>query len=272
MGFLEVPLKKTLRQIFMHQKKFTLEVCADSVDSAAIAQLSGAHRVELCGNLLEGGTTPSFGLIEAVRRLLSIKVYVIIRPRGGDFCYSDAELEIMLSDVRACGKLGCDGVVAGMLNANGTVDEQRCRLLVEAAHRCGMGVTFHRAVDRCRSMPEAMEAIVRIGCERILTSGGRNAAAEGAVAIRELVEKAGGRIGIMAGAGVTPENASALVGATGVNELHGTFRSKYSGSMAYRNPLLGTPDEEHCVWRADGEKIKNVIAAVGEHMRATGRA
>lgn len=256
----------------MQQKKIILEICADSVDSAAIARSSGAHRVELCGNLPEGGTTPSWGLIEAVRRLTPLKLYVIVRPRGGDFCYSDAELEIMLTDVQTCGKLGCDGVVIGMLNDNGTVDEQRCRRLVEAAHRCGMGVTFHRAFDRCRNLPEAMEAVIRIGCERILTSGGRNAAPEGAGAIRELVEKANGRIGIMAGAGVTPENATELVKSTGVSELHGTFRSRYAGSMRYRNPLLGTPDEEHCRWCADGEKIKSVIAALGGYARPTAAA
>jgi copper homeostasis protein len=253
----------------MSQKKFTLEVCADSLDSAAVAQLSGAHRVELCGDLPEGGTTPSLGLIEAVRRLLSIKLYVLVRARGGDFRYSDAELNVMLSDVRTCGKLGCDGVVVGMLNDDGTVDEPRCRQLVEAAHRCGMGVTFHRAVDRCRNLPEAMEAAIRIGCERILTSGGRNAAPEGAEAIRELVEKANGRIGIMAGAGVTPENAAELVGRTGVSELHGTFRSRRPGGMIYRNPLLGAPDEEHSVWCADGNKIKSVISSIAERRRST---
>jgi copper homeostasis protein len=196
-------------------------------------------------------------------------VYVLIRPRGGDFRYSDAELEVMLSDVRTCGTLGCDGVVVGMLNDDGSVDAPRCRLLVEAAHRYGMGVTFHRAFDRCRNLPEAMEAIIRLGCERILTSGGRNAAPEGAEAIRELVEKASGRISIMAGAGVTPENATALVDATGVNELHGTFRSQYPSSMAYRNPLLGTPDEEHSRWCADGEKIKSVMLSVGERTGST---
>ncbi|MDR3366781.1 MAG: copper homeostasis protein CutC, partial [Prevotellaceae bacterium] len=228
----------------MPQKKFTLEVCADSVDSAIIAQSSGAHRIELCGNLPEGGTTPSLGMIEAARRLLTIKLYVLVRPRGGDFLYGDTELEIMLTDVRTCGKLGCDGVAIGMLSGDGSVDEPRCRLLVEAAHSCGMGVTFHRAFDRCRNLPEAMEAIIGLGCERILTSGGRNAAPEGANAIRELVEKAGERISIMPGAGITPENAMKILEATGANELHGTFRSQYDGSMVYRNPLLGTPNEE----------------------------
>ncbi|MDR3188082.1 MAG: copper homeostasis protein CutC [Prevotellaceae bacterium] len=242
---------------------FTLEVCADSLDSAVIAQSSGAHRVELCVSLPEGGTTPSRGLIEAVRKRLSIKLYVLIRPRGGDFLYSDAELEIMLADVRACGKLGCDGVVIGMLMSDGAVDEQRCRLLVEEARSGGMGVTFHRAVDRSRSLTEAMEVIIGLGCERILTSGGRNAAPEGAGAIRELVEKAGGRIGIMAGAGVTPQNAAELIKITGVSELHGTFRSRYAGGMRYRNPLLGAPDEEHSLWRADGDKIKSILSLAG---------
>jgi copper homeostasis protein len=251
----------------MSQKKFTLEVCADSVESATIAQASGAHRIELCGNLPEGGTTPSFGMIEVARRQLSIKLYVIIRPRGGDFCYSDAEFEIMLSDVHTCGRVGCDGVVIGMLNSDGSIDEPRCRLLVEAAHSYGMGVTFHRAFDRCRSLPEAMEAAIRLGCERILTSGGRNAAPEGASAIRALVEKAGERIVIMPGAGITPENVVELLKVTKTNEVHGTFRSRRTGGMSYRNPLLGTPDEEHSWWCADESKIKSVIALVGKWER-----
>ncbi|MDR0711991.1 MAG: copper homeostasis protein CutC [Prevotellaceae bacterium] len=253
----------------MPQKKLTLEVCADSVESALIAQASGAHRIELCANLTEGGVTPSFGMVEAAHRVLSIKLYVIIRPRGGDFCYSDAELEVMLADVRTCGKLGCDGVVIGMLTSDGAVDEPRCRLLVEAAHSFGMGVTFHRAFDRCRSLPEAMEVAIRLGCERILTSGGRNTAPEGASVIRALVEKAGGRIAIMPGAGVTPENVAELLKTTKANEVHGTFRSRRSGGMTYRNPLLSNPDEEHSLWRADENKIKSIIASVGEYGRFT---
>lgn len=245
----------------MLQKKFILEVCADSVESVVVAQASGASRIELCSDLPEGGTTPSFGLIEAARRLLSIKLYVIIRPRGGDFLYSDTELEVMLSDVRTCGRLGCDGVVIGMLSSDGAVDVQRCRQLVEAAHSCGMGVTFHRAFDRCRNLPEALEAVVALGCERILTSGGRNTAMEGAGTIKELVEKANGRICIMPGAGITPENVADILEITGADELHGTFRSKYSGGMIYRNPLLGTPDEEHSLWRTDGSKVEKVLQA-----------
>jgi copper homeostasis protein len=245
----------------MLQKKIILEVCADSVESVAVAQASGASRIELCSDLPEGGTTPSFGLIEAARRLLAIKLYVLVRPRGGDFLYSDAELEVMLSDIRACGKLGCDGVAIGVLNSDGAVDVQRCRRLVEAAHSCGMGVTFHRAFDRCRNLPEALEALVELGCERILTSGGRNAAMEGAGMIRELVEKANGRICIMPGAGITPENIADILEATGANELHGTFRSKYSSGMVYRNSLLGAPDEEHNLWHTDGGKVEKALQA-----------
>ncbi|MDR2814836.1 MAG: copper homeostasis protein CutC [Prevotellaceae bacterium] len=253
----------------LSKKKFILEVCADSLDSAIVAQSSGAHRIELCSNLPEGGTTPSLGLIEAARKLLSIKLYVLIRPRGGDFCYSDTELEIMLSDIRACGKLGCDGVAVGMLNKDGTVDEQRCRRLVEAAHSYGMGVTFHRAFDRCRDLPEAMEAVIRLGCERILTSGGCKNVADGIGTTSELVKKADGRISIMPGAGVTPNNATIVLSVTEANELHGTFRSKYSDNMAYYNLKLGIPDDEYSVLRADGDKIKEVFLSVEESGRFT---
>ena len=202
-----------------------VEVCADSIDSALTAQSIGACRVEYCNNLSEGGTTPSIAQIEIARKLLHIKLYVLIRPRGGDFLYNDLEFEVMKSDIRHCGKVGCDGVVIGMLHADGSIDKNRCKELIDIAHSYSMGVTFHRAFDRCRDLFEGMEDIIEMGCERILTSGGKNTAPEGVSIIRQLVQQAGKRIIIMPGAGVTPENAADIIKHTGSTELHGTFKS-----------------------------------------------
>jgi copper homeostasis protein len=236
-----------------------LEVCSDSIVSAQIAQLSGAYRIELCTNLPEGGTTPSAGLIKKVRECLNIKVYVLIRPRGGDFFYNDTEFEMMQSDIEYCGECGCDGVVIGMLNADGTVDTERCRQLVETALKYNMGVTFHRAFDRSNDLFQALEDVIEIGCERILTSGGYENAIEGKDVVRQLIEKADNRIIIMPGAGITPENAQALIEYTGLQELHGTFRSIAPSPMVYRNEKLAHPEQEYFTWVADAEKIKKII-------------
>ncbi|MDR0415288.1 MAG: copper homeostasis protein CutC [Prevotellaceae bacterium] len=244
------------------ENELILEVCADSVSGAQAAQAAGAGRIEFCVGLPEGGVTPSMAQIRAARKILHIPLYVLIRPRGGDFLYSDEEHEIMLSDVDFCGQAGCDGVVVGMLHPDGTVDAQRCRALVDAAHRHGMGVTFHRAFDRSNDLFRAMEAVIGLGCERILTSGGCDTAVEGAAAIRQLVEKAAGRIAIMPGSGVTPENAAALARATGARELHGTFRSRMESRMQHRNAQLSRQHEEYGLLTTDAEKIKKVLKSI----------
>ena len=157
-----------------------LEVCANSVTSALAAQNGGAIRVELCENLNEGGTTPSHGEISTARKLLHIKLYVLIRPRGGDFLYNSLEYDIMFADAKYCIEAGCDGIVIGLLNADGTIDKERCAGLVRLAKQLGVGVTFHRAFDMCADMDQALEDIIEMGCERILTSGGKSTAMEGA--------------------------------------------------------------------------------------------
>jgi copper homeostasis protein len=198
----------------------SLEVCANSITSALAAQEGGAIRVELCDNLYAGGTTPSPGQITTARKLLSIKLYVLIRPRGSDFLYTDIEFDTMIADVKYCIEAGCDGIVIGMLNADGTIDKERCTQLVQLAKQAGLGVTFHRAFDMCVNLFHALEDIIEIGCERILTSGGRSTAMEGARVITELVKKAKGRISIMAGSGITEINAADLIMITGVNKYH----------------------------------------------------
>ncbi|WP_109697573.1 copper homeostasis protein CutC [Chitinophaga deserti] len=215
-------------------KNITLEICATSVASCIAAQEGGADRIELCDNLLEGGTTPSHAMIAAVREQCSLKIYPIIRPRGGDFLYDDTEFAIMKKDIEVCKQLGCDGVVIGLLTADGKVDLPRTRELVEAAKP--MGVTFHRAFDMTDDAFQALEDIIASGCERILTSGQRNTAMEGASLIRELVEKAAGRIRIMAGSGLRAHNAEALAKASGATEYHSTARDFIDSRMQYRNP------------------------------------
>ncbi len=233
-----------------------VEVCAESVGSAVTAQRAGAYRIEFCDNMAEGGTTPSIGQIIEARERVGIKLYPIIRPRGGDFCYDEAEFEVMRRDVEMCGRAGCDGVVIGMLRRDGTVDVERCAQLVALARDFEMGVTFHRAFDVSADLRQALEEVIALGCERVLTSGGAATAQKGAGVLRKLVQQAAGRITIMAGSGITPENAAAIVAHTGVTEIHGTFRSRHSSPVSH-------PDwADFDVWNADEAKIRAVVDLV----------
>jgi copper homeostasis protein len=245
------------------EKKRLLEVCADSVSNALRAQLAGAQRIEFCVNLSEGGVTPSAAQIKEARRNLHIPLYILIRPRGGDFLYSDSEFEVMKSDVHFCGQAGCDGVVIGMLRPDGRVDAERCGELISIARQYAMGITFHRAFDRSNDLVSAMETIIGLGCERILTSGGCDTAVEGADVIRQLIEKAGKRIVIMPGSGITPENAGELIRNTGLTEMHGTFRSRKTSEMQYRNTKLSRQEEEYSLLLTDEGKIKKIVESYG---------
>lgn len=195
-----------------------LEICANSVQSALAAQAGGAHRIELCQNLEQGGITPSYGLIRQVRKLLTIPVFVLIRPRPGNFVYSAAELAIMATDIEQCRALGCAGVVLGILDDAGRVNLPHCRALIELASP--MSVTFHRAFDACLDQAQALEDIVALGCQRILTSGGQISAMQGQARLAALVQQAAGRLSIMPGAGLTPRNIRALAAGTGAHEFH----------------------------------------------------
>ncbi|MDR0413657.1 MAG: copper homeostasis protein CutC [Dysgonamonadaceae bacterium] len=239
--------------------KIVLEVCADSIQGALIAQSEGAQRIELCANLPEGGVTPSPAQIEIARRRLNIRLYVLVRPRGGDFLYDDTEMETIASDIHFCGKAGCDGVVIGALTADGAIDKKRTGSLVRIAHQYAMGVTFHRAFDRSNDLFLALEDVIDLGCERILTSGGCNTALEGAGVIRQLIAKAGERIVIMPGCGVTPENAPELIRKTGLKELHGTFRAPYPSRMQFRNTQLHSPEEADGRWMTCAKKIRTIL-------------
>lgn len=220
-----------------------LEIAAGSLTSALAAQEGGADRVELCGSLAEGGITPSYGTLALVRDRLRIPMYVLIRARGGDFLYDDAELEIMRRDVETCVRLGCDGVVIGALDADGVVDP-RCAELVSAAGT--LGVTFHRAIDASANLHDALEAAIALGCERVLTSGGCANALQGAEAIAGLVQQAAGRILVMAGAGIRSANLAEVARLSKANEFHGSARAVHRSSMRYLNPALQdlSPDTE----------------------------
>src|SRR5690606_4927215 len=196
-----------------------MEVCANSLESAIAAQKGGAIRVELCDNLAEGGTTPSYAQIAMAKKMLQIKVYPIIRPRGGDFLYTQLEFELMKEDIKICKSLKCDGVVIGILKDDGSIDKERCKALVELARP--MGVTFHRAFDMSNDLEKALEDIIEIGCERVLTSGGESSALNGAPTIAKLIAQSASRIIVMPGAGISKANITKLIQITGAREFHG---------------------------------------------------
>lgn len=206
----------------MASSRKLLEIAANSVESALAAQAGGADRIELCANLGEGGTTPSFGTIAAVRDRLRIPLHVLIRARAGDFVSSPGELAAMRRDVEACVRLGCDGIVIGLLDAEGDVDVAGCRVLREAAG--GLDVTFHRAFDVVVDRPRALEAIIGLGCARILTSGGADSALDGATAIAADIQRAAGRVALMAGAGLTAGNIADVARLSGARELHASAK------------------------------------------------
>jgi len=213
-----------------------LEICVDSVESARAAQSGGAQRVELCSSLIEGGVTPSSGLIGAVRECLSIPMVTIVRPRGGDFFYSDEEFAVIKKDIVAARSLGADGVALGVLLRDGRVDVERTRELVELARP--MEVTFHRAIDWAPEMEEALEQVIEAGADRILTSGGAQTAMLGIQRIARIVARADGRIGVMVCGTVRQENIAEIARKTNAIEFHASLRKPMSSPVSYRNETL----------------------------------
>jgi len=236
---------------------FKLEVIAFNIESCAVIEASGAHRIELCDNPGEGGTTPSAGFIQQARKKCSIELYPIIRPRGGDFLYTEEEFECMKTDIIQCKKAGCDGVVIGMLMADGSVDTDRCSRLVSIAYP--MGVTFHRAFDRVADPVQALEDVIKTGCERILTSGLRPQASDGAAMIKELIAQANERICIKPGSGIRSNNIASLVTATGAVEFHSSARISIPGKMEYKNQFM---NEQLFSISADESEIVAMINAL----------
>jgi len=213
-----------------------IEICVDSVASAVAAERGGAKRLELCSDLLEGGITPSAGVIDLVRARVSIALQVMIRARGGDFCYTADEFEIMRRDIEMAKKLGADGVVFGILDADGNVDTHRSRELIELARP--LDVTFHRAFDMSVDLLRSLEDICGTGANRILTSGGEPTAVQGLEVIANLVKAAHGRIAIMPGSGIKAENARRIVEESGVREIHAGLASPVPGPMRFHNPRI----------------------------------
>lgn len=214
----------------------TVEVVVYNIASAMKAEEGGADRVELCDSPGDGGTTPSYGTIELVRRHVSLDVFVMIRPRGGDFCYSSYEYHSMKRDISQCQKLSVDGVVFGILNPDGTIDKKRCKELIGMARP--LKVTCHRAFDMTRDPFEALEDCIEAGFDRILTSGQRARAVEGAELIGELIRKAGGRIAIMPGSGVNEETVKEIVSKTHTTEIHCSAATNVDSAMKFRNPNI----------------------------------
>ncbi|HEX2968913.1 MAG TPA: copper homeostasis protein CutC [Bacteroidales bacterium] len=238
-----------------------IEICCDSIRSAITAMNAGADRIELCDNLIEGGTTPSYGTIAIVRDAINIKLHVLIRPRAGDFLYDDGEYEIMKKDIDICKKSGVDGVVTGMLNKNGSIDRKRTKELVEIAYP--MSVTFHRAFDLCRDPYSSIEDIISCGADRILTSGQHNKALDGTELISTLVKIAAGRIIIMPGSGLDESNIKEIAVRTGASEFHLTGRKTIDSAMEFRRDGIqmgGIPGiAEYSRKVADQELIRRII-------------
>lgn len=231
-----------------------LEIVAYSYAAALAAQQGGADRIELCENTAEGGTTPSLGTVEATRALPNLKLHVMIRPRGGDFLYSDAEVQIMKRDIALAKAAGADGVVLGLLRPDATIDIIRTRELVQAA--AGLSVTFHRAFDWAADPAAALEAVIAAGCHRVLTSGQAPTALAGAELIKRLVQQAGGRCTILAGGGISETNVVELVQRTGVREVHASLRGIQTTQMTVRPPdvALGAPPN----WPADAIPVADL--------------
>jgi copper homeostasis protein len=240
-----------------------IEVCVDSVASAVAAQQGGAARLELCSDLLEGGVTPSAGLIEVVRANVSIGLHVIIRPRGGDFCYSDQEFEIMRRDITVAKKLGADGVVLGVLDAEGNIEVDQTRQLVELARP--LSVTFHRAFDMSADLFRSLEDVCATGADRLLTSGGEQKCLQGVAVIAQLAKSAGGRIAIMAGGGIDHHNAAIIIERTGIREIHVGLSTPLASPMLHRNPRLSmgkVPGREYERMQVLEENVRNLQSAI----------
>jgi len=240
-----------------------IELCVEGIDGLLAAQAAGADRVELCASLVEGGITPSLGTVRAALELATVPFHVIVRPRGGDFLYSDTEYRSMLADVSALADLGVAGVVVGCLNADGTIDEARMGELVRAAGP--FNVTCHRAFDMTRDPVEALEALVRCKVGRVLTSGQRDSALEGAELLAALVRQAGERIIILGCGGLDPDNIAQVLSRTGLKEMHFAALADVPSAMRYRNPRVGMGgsdlDREYRTTVTDGALVAATIAA-----------
>ncbi len=238
------------------ERKCTLEACVGTIESALEAEKGGADRIELCDDLIEGGTTPSFGMICMAKDLLKIDTAVMIRPRHGDFLYSDNEFEIMKKDIELCRKIGVKAVVFGILLPEGEVDMTRTKQLVEIAGK--MQVCFHRAVDLCKDMSKAVCDIIECGCDRILTSGGKNKAIDGIGQIELIHSLYSEQIEIMVGSGIDKVNAERFK-QIGIRHFHLSGKGEKESGMTFRKPYVSmggiSPEKEYVITQTDCTKI-----------------
>ena len=233
-----------------------LEVCANSVQSAINADIAGAQRIELCQNLNEGGTTPSWGAIQYCTQHLSLKTFVLIRPRTGDFCYSDAEFEVIKNDVLECKRLGAAGVVVGFLNSDYTIDIGKTVEIVKLA--APMEVTFHRAFDICAQQEQSLEDIINCGCHRILTSGFKKTAEEGVEELAKLKLLANGRIAILVGSGINQHNIAEIATKTGLTEFHASCK-KTIKDTAYTSEKEYLDNSNIIYSQTDSDEVREIL-------------
>ena len=237
--------------------KVILEIAAFSIEAALNALAAGADRIEFCENPMEGGTTPSYGSLLLLSQITKQPVFPIIRPRGGDFLYTDREFQVMQNDLMACKQLGFKGAVIGLLNADGTIDTKRTAALVQAAGN--MELSFHRAFDRCKDPFVALEQLIALGCKRILTSGQVPNVVNAIPMIQTLVEKANDRIVILPGSGVRADNIAGIVTATGAKEMHSSARKAMASKMEFNQPTM---QENMHYFDVDTVEIKAMLAAI----------
>lgn len=242
----------------MIEKKIKFEICAPSVQSAIHADLAGADRIELCQNLSEGGTTPSFGAIRYCIEHLSLKTNVLIRPRTGDFNYNEAEYETIKKDVQQCKEMGVHGIVVGFLQTDLTIDVEKTKEIVQLA--APMEVTFHRAIDICADWSLAIEQIIEAGCKRILTSGTYPTAFEGISILKEMVATAGDRITILAGSGINYTNAQEIITSTGVKEVHASCTLPISSYNPHFSKEKYIDQSNYIHKESDLELIKKLLS------------
>jgi len=239
---------------------YIIEIATSDFTTTQFAVEGGADRIELCAALSDGGTTASYGTIRKCRESFDVHLFPIIRPRSGDFFYTDEEFDLMMEDLKLCKELGCDGVVIGLLKKDGTIDKKRTGKMIESGYP--LEVTFHRAFDRCRDPFEALEQLVEIGCGRILTSGQQPVAIDGVQLIAQLVKAADNRIIIMPGSGVRKENIKELADKTGAVEFHTSLRSKQKSKMDFIHPAFAKREESYSNPFIDVEDIKALRRAL----------
>lgn len=245
--------------------KYHIEVCIDNLESLHRAIEGGATRIELCSSLALGGLTPSYGFMKKAADISPIPVYAMIRPRQGDFLYDQDDIDAMMIDIESAAEAGLQGIVFGVLNADGSINMPLAEQVMHRARLYNLGVTFHRAIDQCSDYPLAIEQIAQLGCERVLTSGLAANVEQGSAILADMVTRAAGRFSIMAGAGLTAQNVSDLVTKTGVREVHLSGKSSRPSQMdaITEQAKMGTAEvDDYLIPVTDADKIQKVVKAL----------